>query len=76
MNSSQTTLTDSERQLILVLVTKEWVRLRYLRDTHMKGTIEELDSIINKLFGVDTKVIVEKIVTGFDSKDDLHTKSK
>jgi hypothetical protein len=51
-------LTDPERQLIVVLATKAWVRVR--DDSEMRVHTEELESIIRKLSGVDTRVRVEK----------------
>jgi hypothetical protein len=51
-------LTDPERQLVVVLATKAWVRMR--DDADMRVHTEELESIIRKLSGVDTRVRVEK----------------
>lgn len=51
------TLTDEERQLLVVLVTKAWVEIRH--DSEMEKEASELESILRKISGTDKRIIVE-----------------
>ncbi|MCK1742208.1 hypothetical protein IVA80_15390 [Bradyrhizobium sp. 139] len=48
-------LTDMERQLLVVLVTKQWVEIR--DDPDMDRQVDELLSIMRKINGVDVQLI-------------------
>ena len=51
-------LTDENRQLLVVLLTREYTRLRY--DTDMQPEADELIGMIAKLTGADTVVLCER----------------
>jgi hypothetical protein len=49
-------ITDEERQLLVVLVTKAWVEIRH--DEAMQKEAAELGVLLRKLSGVDRRVTV------------------
>jgi hypothetical protein len=55
-------LTDSERQLLMVLVMEAMVRIA--SDPVMQEHVDECHNIIRKLQGVHTQVICRKVGTG------------
>lgn len=52
------TMSDSERQLLIVLVTQAWVGLRH--DADMLPQANELEGMLRKLSGTDTRVVCER----------------
>lgn len=53
-----TQITDAERQLLVVLVTKAWAEIR-----HEEGFVREameLEDILRKISGVDKRLTVEE----------------
>jgi len=52
----ETLFTDSERQLVVMLVTKAWVEIR--DDSGLKAETAELESILRKINGVDKLLVV------------------
>jgi len=51
-------MTDAQRQLLLVVVSREWARLRY--DLDMQPKADELHDLVAMLSGTDTAVVVER----------------
>ena len=51
-------MTDSHRQLLLVLATQAWVRIRH--DPEMVPESDEIEAVVRMLSGTDTKVFVER----------------
>jgi hypothetical protein len=51
-------LSDAHRQLLLVFVTQNWVRIRH--DPDMIAESDECQDIIRMLSGTDTRVLVER----------------
>ena len=51
-------LPDSHRQLIVVLVTEAWSRIR--SDPEMTTQRRECEAIIRRLSGTDTRLVVER----------------
>lgn len=60
MMSDGNKFTDAERQLLLVLVTRHWVRIS--DDPVMRSEADELKGVIRKLSGVDTVIVSVKNV--------------
>jgi hypothetical protein len=50
------TLTDEERQLVIVLLMKQWVEIRTIGD--MEREAKELEDIIRKISGTDKRVLI------------------
>jgi hypothetical protein len=50
-------ITDAERQLLVVLVTKAWVEIR--SDVDMMSEALELEGLLRKINGVDKRISVE-----------------
>lgn len=49
--------TNGERQLLAVLATREWVRMRTLGDPGMEDVVDELESAARKLSGEDVRLV-------------------
>ncbi|MCK1670365.1 hypothetical protein [Bradyrhizobium sp. 150] len=52
-------ITDAERQLLVVLVTKAWVEIR--GDVDMRSEALELAGLLRKINGVDKRLSVESV---------------
>ena len=52
-------LTDMERQLLVILVTRWWVQIR--GDDEMQAEVGELEGILRKISGTDTVVVVRRM---------------
>lgn len=52
-------VTDAERQLLVVLVTKAWVEIR--GDIDMLAATMELETLLRKISGVDKRITVEEV---------------
>lgn len=51
-------MSDSERQLLTVLVTQAWVAIR--NDGALQPQARELENMLRKLSGTDTRVVCER----------------
>lgn len=54
-------LTDEERQLLVVLVTQAWTRIKDYADPIDRDNAAECEAILRKLSGVDKQVVVRTL---------------
>ena len=53
--------TDGERQLLAVLATREYVRMRDVADPEMEQVVDELENVRRKLSGEGVRLVARRV---------------